>query len=126
MVDLGLLIFRLVLGISLAAHGSQKLFGWFGGYGIKGTGGWMESVGFKPGAVMALIAGLLEFLGGLSIATGFFFTAGAAMIAAAMLGAIRVHLPKGYWAEKGGFEYPFLILAAAIALALIGPGRFSL
>ncbi len=126
MEDLGILIIRLVLGLTFVGHGSQKLFGWFGGHGIKGTGGWMESVGIKPGVLMAVFAGVLEFVGGLLFATGFWFTLGAAMIVLAMLGAMKVHLPNGYWADKGGIEYPFVIIAIAIGLALIGPGAYSL
>ncbi|MED4586103.1 DoxX family protein [Brevibacillus choshinensis] len=126
MEDLGILIIRLVLGLSFVGHGSQKLFGWFGGYGIKGTGGWMESVGIKPGAFMAALAGILEFIGGLLFTTGLFFTLGSAMIVIAMLGAMKVHLPNGYWADKGGIEYPFVIVSVAIGLALIGPGAYSM
>ena len=126
MIDLGLLIIRLVLGLSFVGHGSQKLFGWFGGHGIKGTGGWMESVGIKPGVLMATIAGILEFVGGLLFASGLFFTVGAAMIVLAMLGAMKVHLPNGYWIDKGGIEYLVVIIAVAVGLALIGPGMYSL
>ena len=77
MLDVGLLLIRLVIGLSFMAHGAQKLFGWFGGYGIKGTGGWFESMGMKPGALVALLAGLAEFGGGLLLALGLLTPVGA-------------------------------------------------
>ena len=80
-IALGLLIIRLVVGLSFIAHGAQKLFGWFGGYGLKGTGGWMDSLGMKPGVLMALMAGLGEFVGGLLFAAGLFTPIGAGLIA---------------------------------------------
>lgn len=86
----------------------------------------MESVGIKPGVLMATIAGILEFVGGLFFASGLFFTVGAAMIVLAMLGAMKVHLPNGYWIDKGGIEYLVVIIAIAVGLALIGPGMYSL
>ncbi|WP_308639190.1 DoxX family protein [Paenibacillus silvisoli] len=126
MLDLGLLLIRLVIGVTLMGHGAQKLFGWFGGYGPKGTGGWMESVGFKPGVLMAVLAGLAEMTGGLLFAAGLLPTIGAALIVLAMLGAIKVHVANGYWVDKGGFEYPFALAAVAIAIALIGPGAYAI
>ncbi|BCJ87245.1 DoxX family protein [Effusibacillus dendaii] len=122
----GLLIIRLIVGLTFMGHGAQKLFGWFGGYGLKGTGGWMESIGFKPGVLMAALAGIAELLGGLLLASGVWFTLGAALIVITMLGAIPVHIKNGYWADKGGFEYPFILIAIAVGLALIGPGGYTL
>lgn len=124
MMNLGLLLIRLVIGISFMGHGSQKLFGWFGGYGPKGTGGWMESVGIKPGVLMAVFAGLAELVGGFLFAAGLLTPVGAALIVITMLGAMKVHLANGFWADKGGIEYPFVLAVAAIAIALIGPGAY--
>ncbi|HUX41535.1 MAG TPA: DoxX family protein [Rectinemataceae bacterium] len=125
--SIGLLILRLVLGLVLAAHGSQKLFGMFGGFGIKGTGGWMESIGIKPGALFATFAGLGEFLGGLGVAVGLLTPIAAAGVIIVMLVAIAsVHIKKGLWNTNGGYEYPLLVIAGALALALTGPGAISL
>ncbi|RAP76989.1 DoxX family protein [Paenibacillus montanisoli] len=127
MLDFGLLLIRLVIGVTLMGHGAQKLFGWFGGYGPKGTGGWMESVGIKPGVLMAVLAGLAEMGGGLLFAAGYLTAVGATLIVLTMLGAIiKVHLSDGYWVDKGGFEYPFMLTATAIAIALIGPGAYAI
>jgi putative oxidoreductase len=125
--DIGLLILRLVLGIVFAAHGAQKLFGAFGGGGLKGTTDWMVGMGLRPAWFWALVAGISEFGGGVLLALGFLSPLGALGIVAAMLVAIvKVHWQKGFWNTKGGFEYPLIILAAALALALLGPGAFSL
>ncbi|MFD1040120.1 DoxX family protein [Virgibacillus byunsanensis] len=127
MINIGLLIIRLVIGISLAGHGAQKLFGWFGGHGPKGTGGFFDSIGIKPGITIAVMVGLFEFIGGLLIAAGLFTWVGAALIIITMIGAIfKVHLQNGYWVDKGGIEYPFVIIAIVIGIALVGPGSFSL
>ncbi|MDF2959603.1 MAG: oxidoreductase [Paenibacillus sp.] len=125
MINIGLLIIRLVIGISFMGHGAQKLFGWFGGYGPKGTGGWMESIGIKPGVMMAVLVGLAELIGGLLFAAGVLTPVAAALIVVTMLGAIfKVHLANGYWVDKGGIEYPFVLAVLAIAIALIGPGAY--
>ncbi|MED1795576.1 DoxX family protein [Brevibacillus nitrificans] len=127
MMDLGLLIIRLVIGLTFAAHGTQKLFGWFGGYGLKGTGGWLESIGVKPGVAMALLAGLGELAGGLLFAAGVGTWVGALLIAFTMLVAIvKVHGPNGYWATQNGYEYNLALIAVAIGVALIGPGAYVL
>ncbi|GED71553.1 oxidoreductase [Brevibacillus reuszeri] len=127
MMDLGLLIIRLVIGLLFVGHGAQKLFGWFGGYGLKGTGGWLDSIGVKPGVAMALIAGLGELVGGLLFATGVGFWAGAILIAATMLVAIvKVHGQNGLWATQNGYEYNLTLIAVAIGVALIGPGAYVL
>lgn len=126
-MDIGLLLLRLVLGLGLAAHGAQKLFGMFGGYGLKGTGGYFESLGFRPGHAAALMAGCAEFFGGLFLALGLLTPFAAGVIIAVMLVAIvSVHLPKGYFNEKGGFELNLLIATSALALAFLGAGRISL
>ncbi|HEY2494478.1 MAG TPA: DoxX family protein [Paenibacillus sp.] len=126
-IALGLLIIRLVVGLSFVGHGAQKLFGWFGGYGPKGTGGWMESIGIKPGVAMAVGAGLAELLGGLLFAAGLFTEVGALLIVLTMLGAIvKVHGSNGYWATANGYEYNLLLIVVAIGIALTGAGAYSM
>src|SRR5439155_1943196 len=98
-MSIGLLILRLVVGLTLAAHGAQKLFGWFGGYGLAGTGQFLEQLGFRPGRIQAAQAGLAEFVGGLLLAAGFLTPVGAAAVAAVMLVAsVSVHLKNGFFA----------------------------
>lgn len=127
MLALGLLLVRLVVGLLFIGHGAQKLFGWFGGYGPKGTGGWMESVGIKPGVVMAVLAGLMELLGGVLFAAGLLTPLAAVLIAATMLGAIvKVHGPNGLWSTANGYEYQLVLLVVAIGVALTGAGAYSL
>ncbi|MGD8188395.1 DoxX family protein [Brevibacillus ginsengisoli] len=127
MMNLGLLIIRLVVGLTFAGHGTQKLFGWFGGYGLKGTGGWLESIGVKPGVLMAAIAGLLELAGGLFFAAGVFTWVAALFIVMTMLVAIvKVHGKNGYWVTTNGFEYNLMLIAVAVGVALIGPGAYVL
>lgn len=127
MMNLGLLIIRLVVGLTFAGHGAQKLFGWFGGYGLKGTGGWLESIGVKPGVLMAAIAGLLELVGGLFFAAGVFTWVGALFIVVTMVVAIAtVHGKNGYWVTANGFEYNLTLIAIAVGIALIGPGAYVL
>ncbi|MEW8971540.1 MAG: DoxX family protein [Mesobacillus sp.] len=127
MMDLGLLIIRLVIGILFVGHGAQKLFGWFGGYGLKGTGGWFDSIGMKPGVTMALFAGLAELLGGILLAVGLLTPVAALMIAGTMLMAIiKVHAPNGLWSTSNGYEYNLTLIAVAIGLALIGPGKYAI
>jgi len=123
---LGLLLVRLV-GFGLAAHGAQKVFGWFGGYGLAGTGGFMESLGFKPGRLFAAAAGISEFAGGLLIAFGLGGPIGPMLIIATMIVAIvTVHLSKGFFSHDGGYELALVYALIAVALALIGNGRYSL
>jgi putative oxidoreductase len=126
-MDAGLLIARMVVGLVMAAHGSQKLFGWFGGYGIAGTGGFFEQLGFRPGRFFAMAAGASEVIGGLLIALGLLGPLGPAMIIAVMIVAIAtVHWAHGLFAQNNGFELPLLYIAAAAAIGLIGNGAFSL
>lgn len=122
-----LLLLRLVFGLTLAAHGSQKLFGWFGGYGLSGTGGFMESLGFRPGRLFAFAAGFSEFTGGLLIALGFLGPIGSMFVIATMLVAtVTVHWKNGFFAMSNGIELTMLYAVAAAAIALAGPGRFSI
>jgi putative oxidoreductase len=126
-MSLGLLLIRLVVGITFMGHGAQKLFGWFGGHGIKGTGGFFESIGIKPGVTMAILAGLAEFIGGAMFALGLFTPIAALLIAGTMVVAIvKVHGPNGYWITQNGFEYNLMLIAVAIGVLLIGPGQYSL
>ena len=126
-MDAGLLILRLVAGIVMAAHGAQKLFGWFGGYGLNGTGQFFEGLGFRPGRVFAFAAGASETVGGLLVALGFLHPIGAALIVSVMLVATAtVHWGHGLFASSNGIEVPLLYGTAAAALALTGPGSYSL
>ncbi|MEU4032895.1 DoxX family membrane protein [Streptomyces collinus] len=124
--DLGLLLLRLGTGGVLAAHGAQKLFGWFGGHGLEGTGQFMESVGYAPGKASATAAGLAEAGGGTLLALGLATPAAGAAAAGAMAGAAAVHMPNGFFAQEGGYEYAATLGLAAAGLAVAGPGRLSL
>ncbi|MDQ6598749.1 DoxX family protein [Bacillus salipaludis] len=127
MINVGLLIIRLVVGILFIGHGAQKLFGWFGGYGLKGTGGWFESVGVKPGVTMALFAGLAELIGGILFALGLLTPLAGIIIAGTMVMAIvKVHGPNGVWATSNGYEYNLTLIAVTIGIALVGPGQYAL
>lgn len=127
MVDVGLLVLRLVVGGLLAAHGLQKVAGWFGGPGIGGNAAWLEDLGFRRPQVMSWLHGLAETVGGLSLAVGLLTPLGAATVLAVMLVAsVVVHRPNGLWARAGGYEYPLVLSAAAVGLALTGPGAFAL
>lgn len=126
-LDFGLLAVRLIVGLGLAAHGAQKLFGWFGGYGLEGTGGFFESLGFRPGKGFAALAGLAELGGGLLTALGFLGPIGPALVVLVMLVAIlAVHRPNGFFASENGIELPLLYAAGAVGLAVTGPGAISL
>jgi len=125
--SLGLLLIRLIFGVMMAAHGTQKLFGWLGGYGLAGTGGFFESLGFRPGRMFATAASLSEFIGGLLFALGFLGPVGPALIVAVMLVAsISVHWRNGIFATTNGVEVPLLYATAVVGVALIGFGRYSL
>lgn len=123
----GLLIARLVFGLLVVGHGTQKLFGWFGGHGLAGTGGFFETLGFRPGRAFAAAASLAEIAGGLLLALGFLGPVGPALIISVMLvAAISVHWANGLFATSNGVEVPLLYAAVALSLALTGPGLFSL
>jgi putative oxidoreductase len=124
---IALLVARILLGGSLFAHGAQKLFGWFGGYGLKGTGGFFEQLGFKPGTLFAAAAGLGEIGGGALTALGLGGPIGPALIIMVMLVAIfSVHVNNGFWQANNGYELNTMIIAAALTLAFAGPGPLSL
>jgi putative oxidoreductase len=124
--DLGLLVLRVTTGTVLVAHGTQKLFGWFGGGGIEGTGAAMDSMGFAPGRQSAVAAGLGEAGGGALLALGLATPLAGAAAAGAMAGAVAVHAPAGFFAQSGGYEYPAYLGATAAAISFAGPGRLSL
>ncbi|MGW2827583.1 DoxX family protein [Streptomyces sp. NPDC001286] len=124
--DVGLLLLRLGAGGVLAAHGAQKLLGWFGGHGIEGTGQFMESVGYAPGRASATAAGLAEAGGGTLLALGLATPAAGAAAAGAMAGAAAVHAPNGFFNQEGGYEYAATLGLAATGLAITGPGQLSL
>ncbi len=127
MKDLALLIPRVVLGGLLAGHGAQKLFGAFGGYGLKGTAGWLESIGLRPGDRWAMLAGLGEFGGGVLTLLGLGGAVGPITAMAPMaMAAGTVHAGKPIWVTSGGPELPITNLAIAAAIAVGGPGRYSL
>ena len=124
--NLALLLLRVVVGGLFIGYGTQKAFGWFGGPGIAGMAGWLESIGLKPGRFHAAAAATLEILGGLSILLGLDVAVGAAMIVAVMLVAIKTaHLAKGIWNSNGGYEYNLTLIAAVLVLAATGPGAYS-
>jgi putative oxidoreductase len=126
-MDLGLLILRVVVGLTLAAHGSQKLFGWFGGHGLAGTGAFLETLGFRPGKLQAFLSGSAEAGGGLLLAAGLFTPLAAATVVAVMfVAAVSVGLAKGFFAQNGGIEYPMVLATVALAMAFTGPGALSL
>lgn len=126
-MDQGLIIVRLVFGLLIAAHGAQKLFGWFGGHGLAGTAGFLETLGFRPGRLFATTASLAEVVSGLLIALGLFGPVGPALMLSVMIvAAVSVHLKNGLFAMSGGIELALLYGAAAAGLALTGPGQYSL
>ncbi|WP_251551419.1 DoxX family protein [Neobacillus muris] len=127
MVNTGILIIRLVIGLLFIGHGAQKLFGWFGGNGLKATGGWFDAIGMKPGIPMALIAGLVELFGGIFFTLGLFTPIAGIMIAGTMvISIVKVHGRNGLWAVSNGYEYNLTMLAVAIGIAFIGPGQYAL
>ena len=124
---IGLLLVRLVIGFVMAAHGAQKLFGWFGGYGLRATGGFLEQLGFRPGTAFAAAASISEIASGLLVAFGFLGPIGPAlMIAVMIVAAITVHWEHGLFATSNGIEVTLLYTAAAFGLALTGFGQYSL
>ncbi len=123
----GLLVARLVLGLAMAAHGAQKLFGWFGGHGLAGTTGFMEMLGFRPARAFALAAAAGEVLSGLLVALGLLGPVGPAVMLSVMIVAtVAVHWKNGFFAMQNGIELGALYATGAVALALTGPGAYSL
>lgn len=127
MVAVGLLIARVVLGVIFVPHGAQKLFGSFGGHGLKGTAAFNEQLGLKPGYLMALLAGLAEFVGGILMIVGFLTPVAAIVLIAVMIvAALTVHLKNGFFATNGGYEYNLALAGIALAILIAGAGAFSL
>jgi putative oxidoreductase len=123
----GLLVLRLLLGLYMAAHGAQKLFGWYGGYGLRATGEFMVQLGFQPGRAFATVASATEVVSGLLVALGLFGPVGPALMISVMIVAlVTVHWNSGMFATNNGIELPLLYAVGALALALSGPGRLSL
>ena len=126
-MEVGLFLIHVVVGLLIAAHGSQKLFAWFGGSGLEGTAGSMESLGLAPGRYMALAAGTAEFVGGILLALGLIVPLAAVLIASTYLVAARTaHAGKGPWNSNGGWEYVLVLSAVSIGLAFNGAGKWSL
>jgi putative oxidoreductase len=126
-VSFGLLVLRVVVGVIMAAHGAQKLLGWFGGYGLRGTGEFFVKLGFQPGPAFAAAASISEIISGLLVTLGFLGPIGPAlMISVMIVAAMTVHWEHGLFAANNGIELPLLYGAAAFALALTGFGQYSL
>lgn len=126
-MDIGLLLLRLAVGLTLVAHGTQKLFGWFRGPGLSATGQFFTVLGFPPGRRHALMAALGETVSGALLAVGLATPAAAAVVISVMLVAVvTVHLDKGFFAQNGGYEYAFVLAVATLTLAFTGPGSFSI
>ena len=122
----GLLLLRVVIGLIFFAHGTQKLFGWWGGPGLAGTRGWLGSMGFRLPGVLALLVAVSE-ASGLLLALGLLTPLAALLVTSSMVVAIlSVHWKNGFWSSNGGYEYNLALLAGAVTLAATGPGRFSL
>jgi putative oxidoreductase len=126
-MNIGLLLLRLTVGLTLAAHGTQKLFGWFGGPGLGGTDQFFEMLRFLPGRRHALMAGLAETGGGLLLALGLLTPVAAVLVFSVMfVAAVTVHIKKGFFAQNGGYEYTLVLGVAALTVAFTGPGSLSL
>lgn len=126
-LGIGLLVARVIVGLVMSAHGAQKLFGWFGGYGLNATGEFMVKLGFNQGRVFAALASMIEITSGLLVALGFLGPIGPAlMISVMVVAAITVHRKNGLFAAKNGIEMPLLYGAAALAFAMVGFGPYSL
>jgi putative oxidoreductase len=126
-MDEGLLLARVTVGLLMAAHGAQKLFGWFGGYGLNGTAGFFEGLGFRPGRLFVMSAAGSEIGSGILLALGLFTPLAAALMVSVMVvAAVSVHLPNGLFAQNNGIELPLVFGLVAAALALTGPGVYSI
>lgn len=117
---------RLVVGLTFFAHGAQKLFAWFGGYGLEGTAGWMASIGLEPGLLLAAMAGSAEFFGGLLLVAGLLVRPASLVLAVTMLVAIvTVHLENGLFMSNNGYEYALVLLVVSVGLMVRGAGSLS-
>ena len=125
-MNVALLLVRVVVGVLLVGHGAQKLFGWFGGHGLAATGGFFDSIGYRPGKLMAFAAGAGEFAGGALLAAGLVSPLAAAIVVGVMVNAASVHIANGPWATNQGYELPLTYGVVGAAVAFAGPGRYSL
>lgn len=126
-MKLGLAVLRVIVGVLFIGHGTQKLFGWFEGEGLRDTGESFDSLGLRPGPQQATSAGVSETVGGALIASGFLTPVGCALITGVMTQAIRtVHAGKGPWFTAGGWEYNVVLIATVFAVTDLGPGEWSL
>jgi len=124
---LGLSVIRILVGVIFMAHGAQKLFGLFGGYGLEGTGQWMESIGLAPGYLMALLSGSAEFFGGLALVIGLLARPAALALTVTLVVAIfSVHINNGLFMSNNGYEFALALLAGTVAVLIEGAGRLSL
>lgn len=125
-MDVGILLLRVAVGLTLTAHGAQKLFGWFNGPGRDGFAGYLETLGFRRARTFSWIGGLAEFLGGLLLAVGFMTPlAAAAIIGVMVAAAVAVHWTNGFFNSDGGFELPLLLATAAASITIAGPGAYA-
>ena len=123
----GLTVLRIFVGIIFAAHGSQKLFGWFGGGGLAGTAQWMESIGLAPGTLMALLSGGTEFFGGLALIVGLLARPAALGLSFTLLVAIlSVHIHNGLFMANNGYEFALALLGGTVAVLIEGAGKLSI
>ena len=126
-LDIGLLILRLVVGLTFAAHGAQKAFGWWSGPGMSGWTGVMHKMGFEPARPFAVVSAGAELVGGLFLALGLLTPlAGMVLIGQSVVIVAKAHLQKGFWNSKGGYEYPLALAGGVVAVTLSGPGSISL
>ncbi|RAS34214.1 MULTISPECIES: DoxX family protein [unclassified Pseudomonas] len=124
---MGLSVIRILVGVIFMAHGAQKLFGLFGGYGLGGTGQWMESIGLAPGYLMALLSGSAEFFGGLALVVGLLARPAALALTVTLVVAIfSVHINNGLFMSNNGYEFALALLAGTVAVLIEGAGRWSL
>ncbi|KRW59829.1 DoxX family protein [Pseudomonas sp. TTU2014-080ASC] len=123
----GITLLRILVGIIFVAHGGQKLFGLFGGYGLEGTGQWMESIGLTPGYYLAMLSGAAEFFGGLALIVGLLARPAALALTFTMLVAIvKVHLANGLFMSNNGYEFALALMAASLAILIEGAGKLSI
>jgi putative oxidoreductase len=126
-IDLGILIVRLAVGLTFAAHGAQKVFGWWAGPGFAGWTGAMTRMGLRPAPLWAALSAGVELVGGLLLVVGFLTPIASAMVVAkSVYIVLRVHLPKGFWNKNGGIEFPLQLLAGALLIAASGPGAIAI
>lgn len=123
----GITLLRVMTGLTFAAHGAQKLFGWFGGYGLAGVGQWMESIGITPGYLMAALAGSAEFFGGLALVLGLLVRpAAASLLVVSLVAMFSVHWVNGFFITANGYEYALMLGVISLALIIEGAGKLSL